>query len=89
VGLPDPEVNAWLLPDDGPAVRIDFIWRAQRVAVETDGHETHRTRQAFERDRRRDQRLAAAGWRPIRVTWRQIMRTPEQVSATLAALLKR
>src|SRR5207237_467064 len=65
----------------------DFVWRAQGLIVETDGLETHRTRQAFERDRRRDQRLVAAGWRVIRVTWRQLLSEAERLAATLQALL--
>src|SRR5262249_22029821 len=76
-GLPRPEVNAWvILPDGGPPIRGDFVWRAEKVIVETDGHRTHRTRQAFEGDRRRDQRTSAALWRPVRTTWRQLERAP-------------
>jgi REase_MTES_1575 len=87
-GLPDPEVNVWVAPDDGEsAMRVDFLWRAQRLIIETDGHGTHRTRQAFERDRRRDQRLTLVGWRVIRVTWRQLTRRPDQVAAMLVKLL--
>jgi REase_MTES_1575 len=88
-GLPDPEVNAWIVvPDGEPAMRVDFVWRAGRLAVETDGRATHGTRQAFERDRRRDQRLTVARWRPVRVTWRQLTRSPAQVTETLLALLR-
>ncbi len=87
-GLPIPAVNAWVDPNDGePPFRVDFLWRAQRVVAETDGHKTHRTRQSFERDRRRDQRLAAARYRPIRVTWRQVVHAPQQLGRTLVALL--
>lgn len=87
--LPEPELNAWIvMPDRAPAICADFVWWAQRLVVETDGHATHRTREAFERDRRRDQRLATAGWRPIRVTWRQIINQRDEVVATLSALLK-
>jgi very-short-patch-repair endonuclease len=86
--LPDPQVNAWIDPGDGDRpLRVDFAWRAERVAVETDGRRTHRTRQARERDPRRDQRLIAAGWRPVRTTWRQVMRRPQELQATLRALL--
>ena len=86
--LPHPEVNAWIvLPDGEPAIRCDFVWRAQRVVLETDGHRTHGTRQAFEYDRRRDQRLTRFAWRPVRSTWRQILRRPGELEPTLIALL--
>jgi Protein of unknown function (DUF559) len=88
--LPRPEVNQWLVLRDGEeAVRVDFLWRDARLVVETDGHHTHRTRAAFEQDRRRDQRLTLAGWRPIRVTWRQLTRDSAQVKQTLTLLLAR
>jgi len=59
----------------------------QRLIVETDGRDVHTTRQAFERDRERDQRLMLASWRVVRFTWRQLTREPERVAATLRALL--
>ncbi len=88
-GLPTPDVNAWIDPcDDDPSyVRADFVFRAARLVVETDGYKTHRTRQAFEHDRRQDQRLAAAGWKVIRTTKRQVEGRPQQVAKTVAALL--
>jgi very-short-patch-repair endonuclease len=71
--------------DDGePAIRADFLWRRQRLIIETDGHATH---QAFERDRRRDQRLAVAGYRVVRFTWRQISHEPTRVASALRRLL--
>jgi uncharacterized protein DUF559 len=88
-GLPDPEVNAFIDPGDGePAIRVDFAWRQRRLAVEADGRETHLTHQAFERDRRRDQRVTAAGWRIVRSTWRQIRDTPAQLQHTLRTLYR-
>jgi very-short-patch-repair endonuclease/predicted transcriptional regulator of viral defense system len=87
--LPAPKVNAWLAFDDEPAVKVDFLWRHERVAVETDGYEAHGTRQAFERDRMRDQRLKRAGYEPVRFTWRQIAERPGWVSETVAALVRR
>jgi hypothetical protein len=87
-GLPRPEVNYWIVLDDGgPAIRADFAWPAQRVIVETDGRRTHDTRQAFERDRRKDLRLTAARWRPMRVTWRRLHGEPGLVEASARALL--
>ena len=78
-----------MLPDGGPPIRADVVWRAQRLIVQLDGHSTHRTRQAFEQNCRRDQRLTIAGWRPIRSTWRQLECEPGQVAATVLELLKR
>jgi hypothetical protein len=87
-GLPQPAVNFWIvLSDGGLPIRADFAWPAQRVIVETDGWDTHRTRQAFERDRRKDLRLGLAGWRPMRVTSRQLDAEPALVEATSRALL--
>jgi hypothetical protein len=90
-GLPMPEVNAWIDPGDGDpnAIRVDFVWRDERVIVETDGHRTHSTRQAFEEDRLRDQRLAVAGWIVIRITWRQLTERPREVTDRIAQLLSR
>jgi hypothetical protein len=89
-GLPQPEVNAWATLRDGPpAIRADFVWRAERVLLEADGHRTHGTRQAFENDRRRDQRASVAGWRPVRTTWRQLEQAPQEVVETVAALMDR
>jgi hypothetical protein len=57
------------------------------VNIETDGRETHDTRQAFECDRRNDLRLTAARWRPIRVTWQRLDDEPALIEASARALL--
>jgi hypothetical protein len=86
--LPRPEVNVLVDPGDGdPPILVDFLWRSQRVAVETDGKDFHLTRQAFETDRRRDQRLTVAGWRPVRTTWLQLTLRPDELERTLIALI--
>jgi hypothetical protein len=58
------------------------------AGVEVDGYAFHGTRAAFERDRRRDARLLLAGYRVIRLTWRQLTREPRQVAALLRAALR-
>jgi very-short-patch-repair endonuclease len=84
--VPQPEVNGWI-PLDGDWVEADFLWRERRLVIETDGHETHGTRQAFENDRFRDQQLALAGLRVLRLTWRQVVDDPDHVAATLGQLV--
>ncbi|MEA2330405.1 MAG: hypothetical protein QOH58_543 [Thermoleophilaceae bacterium] len=88
-GLPRPKVNQWLELDDGPPIRADFLWRRERLIVETDGWDSHGTRQGFERDRLRDQRAQLAGWRVLRFTRRQVLREPDGAMATTGALLAR
>lgn len=90
-GIAIPEVNVWITPDDGDpsSIRADFVWRDQRVVLESDGRTTHDTRQGFEHDRRRDQRLIVAGWKVIRTTWRQITQRPEELARVLVGLLRR
>ncbi len=87
-GLPSPERQVRLVLDDGEEpFRVDFVWRAHRVVLETDGRKTHGTRRAFETDRRRDQRLVRARWQVVRVTWRQLQDDPASVVALVADLL--
>ena len=88
VGLPKPETNVWITLEGG-AVRVDFLWRAERLIVETDGWASHGTRRAFETDRRRDRRLQLAGWQVVRFTWRDLLEHPSEVVATLTGLLGR
>ena len=81
-GLQAPSVNVLV-----EGFQCDCVWRAQRLIVELDGRAVHDTAQAFERDRARDRALAAAGWRTIRVTWRQLRREPEALAADLTRIL--
>lgn len=69
--IPQPGCNV-PLQIDGERFLVDFFWERERVIVETDGRETHETPTAFQTDRRRDQFLAAAGYRVLRITWEQI-----------------
>jgi very-short-patch-repair endonuclease len=69
--------------------RVDAVWPRHKVVVEVDGHQWHGHRQAFERDRARDQKLIAAGYVVIRVTWRQLTERPMTVVASIATTLAR
>ena len=42
---------------------VDALWREERVIVEADGYEFHKSRARFEADRRRDAKLLLAGYR--------------------------
>ena len=81
-GLPAPRANVRV-----HGHLVDLHWPAERLVVELDGYAFHAHREAFERDRRRDADLAAAGIRVVRLTWRRITAEPEAVAALLARLL--
>ena len=68
---------------------VDLVWRQERLVVEIDGYAFHSTRSAFERDRRRDRELQAAGYRVLRLTWRELDDQREAVVAELSAALSR
>jgi hypothetical protein len=88
VGLPPPAVNTWIT-GDGWAYKADFLWRPERVVVETDSRAFHMSRRAFEHDRLRDQRLTLAGYTVVRFTWRQLLREPQRVQGVVRDLLAR
>ena len=80
------------LPSPRTQVRIagwpaDFLWPQQRLIVEVDGYAYHGHRAAFERDRKRDAAHVVAGYRVIRVTWRQLTEEPLAVVAAIASAL--
>jgi hypothetical protein len=81
-GIDPPEVNPRI-----EGYEVDFLWRSRRLIVETDGHAHHGTRTAFERDRAKDARLTALGYRVVRFTYRQLVYEPDFVVSTLLALL--
>lgn len=83
-GIPPHGVNARVGRHE-----VDFLWRSERLIVEIDGYAFHASRNAFERDRRRDAELLALGYRVLRVTWRQLVHEPEAVIARIAQALVR
>lgn len=85
-GLPRPECNV-KLRIDGHLLEVDLLWGEQRLAIETDGEETHGTRAAFQRDRWRDQLLTSAGYRVAQVTWRQLRDEPDAIASRIQRML--
>lgn len=81
-GLPEPAVNMWLLD-----MEVDFVWWAQRLVVEVDGTEYHRTDSARDRDHLRAAALQAAGYKVLHVTDRWLVNDPDAVARTVGDLL--
>lgn len=85
-GIPMPRFEVHL-GDDDLIGRVDCTWAEARLVVELDSRRFHGTTAARERDRRRDNRLVAAGWRVIRVTWDDIRDRPDEVVEQIVAAL--
>jgi very-short-patch-repair endonuclease len=79
--LPLPETNTYV-----EGFEVDCVWRDRRLVAELDSRRHHDHGEAFERDRHRDRVLTTAGWRPIRITWRQQRDEPAALAADLRRL---
>jgi very-short-patch-repair endonuclease len=86
-GLPTPALNAWM-PIPGEEMQCDFVWPRERLVVEVDGWETHRTRKAFRGDRRRDRLLRREGWNVVRVTGDDLARDAGAIVDDVRAILE-
>ena len=66
----------------------DAYWPAEGLVIEFDGWQGHGHRNAFERDRKRDQVMLANRLRPMRVTDRHLKREPVALVARIAQALR-
>jgi very-short-patch-repair endonuclease/predicted transcriptional regulator of viral defense system len=83
-GLPTPRTNVVVC-----GYKVDFVWEREGLIVEVDGRAFHSSDRMFESDRRRDRDLTAAGFRVIRVTWRQLVHEPNVVLVQVTQALMR
>jgi len=81
-GIPLPSHNVCVHGED-----VDAYWPAEDVVVELDSFQFHKTRRAFERDRRKSAALERANCRVLRFTWRQIRQESDEVAATVHSAL--
>jgi hypothetical protein len=84
------QTRALPLPASNAAVAgfsCDFVWPRHRVVVELDGLKWHATRRQMVSDREKDAALVLAGYRVHRFVWQQVVHRPDEVEATVRALL--
>lgn len=79
-----PEVNVMI---EGHLA--DFVWRKQRLIVETDGYRYHRGREKFEKDAVTRNRLRSRGWTVLVYTYRMVTNNPIQVGDEIRAALEK
>jgi very-short-patch-repair endonuclease len=84
--MPIPECNE-KLRIEGEVFEVDFLWREQRVVVETDGGRYHDNPVARARDGHRNRVLARAGYRVPRVGWAELRDEPDRAIAEIRRFL--
>jgi very-short-patch-repair endonuclease len=77
------EISAPAVNVDVDGLEVDFLWRENRLIVETDGYRYHRGRIAFENDHNRDLRLVELGYRVRRFSEAQLENEPSRVAAAV------
>jgi hypothetical protein len=78
--LPIPATNAWRHGHE-----VDLAWPG--VIAELDGYAFHKSRAAFEADRRRISTLSALGYTVLPFTWYQLEDEPDWVAQAIADAL--
>jgi very-short-patch-repair endonuclease len=81
-GLPKPQTNVHV-----QGIEVDFLFADAHLVVETDGDRYHRTAFARRNDADKQARLEAAGYRVIRLTWRQVTERPQETIRRLGRAL--
>lgn len=74
---------------DGRLVHLDAAYVEAHVAVELDGAAFHGSREARERDLRRDAALAALGWVVLRFSYQRLTSDPEGCRREIVAVVLR
>lgn len=84
-GLPAPICQFTITSDGRQIARVDFAWPHVRLVVEIDGFEWHFSREAFQRDRTRQNDLVLRGWTVLRFTADDVRLRPAMVVEKVAA----
>jgi very-short-patch-repair endonuclease len=82
--LPRPATNSYVA-----GYECDAVWHKQRLAVELDGWDGHKTRQAFQHDRTKGNAIQAAGYAVLRFTHADVVKRPNEIAADVAKQLTR
>lgn len=68
--------------------RVDMLV-GDLLIIETDGYEFHADKETFAKDRARDRRAAALGYRTMRLTWDDVLLRWDKVLADILAVVRK
>lgn len=83
--LRDNNITGWKANYPVGGYKVDVAFPAEKVAVETDGWAFHNSREDFQKDRERQNRLILLGWLVLRFTWLDLTEYPQRVLAEIEA----
>ena len=67
--------------------RLDFAWPNQKLAVEVDGHDYHKTKEQRSYDAQRDRDLLRLGWTTVRFTGSDVFRNADGVAKEIMSIV--
>jgi hypothetical protein len=82
-GRTPPIAQHEIFDERGFVARVDFAFPDVRLAIELDSRRWHLNAVAFEEDRRKRNRLKAAGWVVLEYTWEMVINQSEMVLAQI------
>lgn len=85
--VPPGEWNTVIHDQRGRVREVDLCFRGAKLIVEFDGLRYHRSAGQAQRDRATDRRLALAGWRVLRFTWRDVTQRSTTVADEILTAL--
>lgn len=88
-GLPEPERQVPLaVAGRRQPLRLDFAYRRARLAIELDGQAAHASPADRERDARKSNLAALAGWTLLRYTWGDVAERGAAVAAEVSRCVR-
>jgi very-short-patch-repair endonuclease len=81
--LKSADITGWKANQPVAGYKVDVVFPRCKVAIETDGFAFHSDADVFNRDRKRQNAIALAGWQVLRFTWLDLTEYPERVVAEI------
>jgi hypothetical protein len=89
LGLPPPQLQAWLGGPAEPIARVDFYWQEFRTVAEVDGAVKYKDPARAAAQLRRDSLLRAEGFEVVHFDWQEITQCPDLVATRIRAAFNR
>ncbi|OBB12157.1 hypothetical protein A5761_22485 [Mycolicibacterium setense] len=67
---------------------IDVVFRAYKLAIETDGWAFHSDQEDFQKDRVKQNEIALMGWQVLRFTWLDLTEYPQRVVSEIRCAIQ-